>query len=39
MQVTKIAAAIAISTGLLTGCNTDLRDAHRLPHQQKLSLS
>ncbi|MEF1212426.1 hypothetical protein REH77_10155, partial [Vibrio alginolyticus] len=31
MQVTKIAAAIAISTGLLTGCNTDLRDAPSAP--------
>ncbi|ELB1638441.1 hypothetical protein QPB21_000881 [Vibrio alginolyticus] len=31
MQVTKIAAAIAISTGLLTGCNTDLRDAPSPP--------
>ncbi|WP_372378867.1 hypothetical protein ACBZ91_21745 [Vibrio natriegens] len=26
MRITKIAAAIAISTGLLAGCNTDLRD-------------
>ncbi|PMH44669.1 hypothetical protein BCU68_12360 [Vibrio sp. 10N.286.49.B3] len=26
MQITKIAAAIALSTGLLAGCNTDLRD-------------
>ena len=27
MKITKIATAVAISTGLLTGCNTDLRDA------------
>ncbi|UYI50086.1 hypothetical protein OFO16_19025 [Vibrio natriegens] len=31
MQITKIAAAIAISTGLLAGCNTDLRDEPSTP--------
>lgn len=39
MQITKIAVAIAISTGLLAGCNTDLRDEPSTPTETEFALS
>lgn len=39
MQTTKIAAAIAISAGLLVGCNTDLRDEPSTPTEPEATSS